>query len=199
MNIQMRNQKLLTKIPGELEHVITCRCNQSCTLGDIENTLQDVRKRTNIGKYCQFRSSSFKEKQTLMMELKDKPREKKAEVTKKKNTCHNCGSADHYSNKFPKAKKKVYAIEKVPEKESQTEDSKSDSMGDSTREHLDNDQDSREEFLVEYQEETQIEIQDIRSEAGIPQDTANKKLCKHTQDAKTFFKEWHIYMGQPQI
>ncbi|MBW0533181.1 hypothetical protein O181_072896 [Austropuccinia psidii MF-1] len=42
------------------------------------------------------------------------------------------------------------------------------------------------EFLVEYQEETQREIQDIQLEAGIPQDTANKNLCKYTQDTPTF-------------
>ncbi|MBW0485775.1 hypothetical protein O181_025490 [Austropuccinia psidii MF-1] len=59
-------------------------------------------------------------------------------------------------------------------------------MSDSIREKSDDDQDPREGFLVEYQEETQIEIQDIQLKAGIPQDTSNKNLCKHTQDAKTF-------------
>ncbi|MBW0545019.1 hypothetical protein O181_084734 [Austropuccinia psidii MF-1] len=48
---QMRNQKLLKKMPGGVEHAIKCRWNQSFTLYDISNTLQDVRKRTNIGKY----------------------------------------------------------------------------------------------------------------------------------------------------
>ncbi|MBW0573687.1 hypothetical protein O181_113402 [Austropuccinia psidii MF-1] len=46
MNIQMRNHKLLTQLPGELEHAVKCRCNQNCTLDDIANTLQDIRKRT---------------------------------------------------------------------------------------------------------------------------------------------------------
>ncbi|MBW0491012.1 hypothetical protein O181_030727 [Austropuccinia psidii MF-1] len=59
-------------------------------------------------------------------------------------------------------------------------------MGDAIREPCDNDQDPREELLVEYQEETPLEIQDIQLEAGIPQDTANKTLCKHTQDEQTF-------------
>ncbi|MBW0478938.1 hypothetical protein O181_018653 [Austropuccinia psidii MF-1] len=59
-------------------------------------------------------------------------------------------------------------------------------MGDAIREQPDDDQDPREEFLVEYQEETKIEIQEIQLEAGIPQDTENKKLCKHTQDAQKF-------------
>ncbi|MBW0573924.1 hypothetical protein O181_113639 [Austropuccinia psidii MF-1] len=59
-------------------------------------------------------------------------------------------------------------------------------MGDAIREPSDDDQDPREEFLVEYQEETPLEIQEIQLEAGMPQDTANKNLCKHTQDAQTF-------------
>ncbi|MBW0528819.1 hypothetical protein O181_068534 [Austropuccinia psidii MF-1] len=53
-------------------------------------------------------------------------------------------------------------------------------------EKSDEEQEPREEFLVEYQEEIPLEIQDIQLEAGIPQDTANKNLCKHTQDAQKF-------------
>ncbi|MBW0512293.1 hypothetical protein O181_052008 [Austropuccinia psidii MF-1] len=59
-------------------------------------------------------------------------------------------------------------------------------MGDAIREKFDDDQDPREEFLVAYQKETPLEIQDIQLEAGIPQDTSNKNLCKYTQDAQTF-------------
>ncbi|MBW0570602.1 hypothetical protein O181_110317 [Austropuccinia psidii MF-1] len=161
MNIQMRNHKLLTQLPGELEHAANW-------------------------KFTSYRSSSFKEKQPLRVEFKDKPRERVAEVANKKNSCHNCGSTDHYSNNCPKAKKKVYAIEKVPEEESLTEDSESDSMGDDIREPSDDFQDQREEFLLQYQEESPLEVQDIQLEAGMPQDTANKNLCRHTQDAQTF-------------
>ncbi|MBW0555572.1 hypothetical protein O181_095287 [Austropuccinia psidii MF-1] len=59
-------------------------------------------------------------------------------------------------------------------------------MGNAIGEQSDEEQDPREEFLVEYQEETPLEIQDIQLEANMPQDTANKNLCKHTQDAQTF-------------
>ncbi|MBW0489504.1 hypothetical protein O181_029219, partial [Austropuccinia psidii MF-1] len=59
-------------------------------------------------------------------------------------------------------------------------------MGDAIRAPSDDDQDPREKFLVEYQEETPLEIQDIQLEAGMPQDTVNKNLCKHTQDAQIF-------------
>ncbi|MBW0531947.1 hypothetical protein O181_071662 [Austropuccinia psidii MF-1] len=64
----------------------------------------------------------------------------------------------------------MYTIEKVPEEESPTEDSESDSMGDAIREQSGDYQDPREELLVEYQEETPLEIQDIQLEAGMPQD-----------------------------
>ncbi|MBW0568144.1 hypothetical protein O181_107859 [Austropuccinia psidii MF-1] len=128
MNIQMRNHKLLTQLPGKLEHAVKCRCNQNCTLDDIANTLQDIRKRTNIGKFTPYKSSGLKEKQPFRVEFKDKPKERVAEVAKQRNSCHDCGSTDHYANNCPKAKKKIYAIEKVPEEESPTEDSESDSM-----------------------------------------------------------------------
>ncbi|MBW0553865.1 hypothetical protein O181_093580 [Austropuccinia psidii MF-1] len=59
-------------------------------------------------------------------------------------------------------------------------------MGDPIREQSDEEQDPREEFLVEYQEEEPLEIQGIQLEAGIPQDTSNKNLCKHTQDSQKF-------------
>ncbi|MBW0482133.1 hypothetical protein O181_021848 [Austropuccinia psidii MF-1] len=59
-------------------------------------------------------------------------------------------------------------------------------MGYAIREQSDDDQDQREEFLVEYQEETKLEIQDIQLEAGMTQNTSNKNLCKHTQDAQKF-------------
>ncbi|MBW0478443.1 hypothetical protein O181_018158 [Austropuccinia psidii MF-1] len=124
----MRNHKLLTQLPGELEHAVKCRCNQNCTLDNIANTSQDIRKRINIGKFIPYKSSGFREKQPFRVEFKDKPKERVAEVAKKKNSCHNCGSTDHYASNYPKAKKKVYAIEKVPEAESPTEDSESDSM-----------------------------------------------------------------------
>ncbi|MBW0463887.1 hypothetical protein O181_003602 [Austropuccinia psidii MF-1] len=167
-------------MPRELEYAVKLRCNQICTLDEISNTIQDVRKRKYIEKYYPYKSNGFEEKQPFRVDFKDKPKEKMAEVTKRKNTFHNCGSADHYANNCPKAKKKVYAIEKVPEEESPTEDSESDSMGNAIREQSDDDQDPRAVFLVEYQEETQIEIQDLQLDAGMPQDTANGNFYKHS-------------------
>ncbi|MBW0487498.1 hypothetical protein O181_027213 [Austropuccinia psidii MF-1] len=104
MNIQMRHHKLLTQMPGELEHAVKCRCIHNYTLDDIANTLQDVRKRTHIGKYTPYKGSGFKEKQPFRVELQDKPIERVVEVAKKKNSCHNCGSTGHYSKNYPKEK-----------------------------------------------------------------------------------------------
>ncbi|MBW0514163.1 hypothetical protein O181_053878 [Austropuccinia psidii MF-1] len=144
MKTQMRNHKLLTKMTGELEHAVKFILSQNCTLDDIANTLQDVRKRTNIGKFTPYRSSSFKEKQPFRVEFKDKAKERVAEVAKKKHSCHNCGSTDHYANNCPKAKKKVYAIQKVPEEESPIKDYESDSMGDAIREESDDEKNPKE-------------------------------------------------------
>ncbi|MBW0543936.1 hypothetical protein O181_083651 [Austropuccinia psidii MF-1] len=63
MNIQMRNHKLLTQMPGELEHALKCICNYNCTLDDIENTLQDVRK--NFGSTDHYSSCSKTKKKSM--------------------------------------------------------------------------------------------------------------------------------------
>ncbi|MBW0577142.1 hypothetical protein O181_116857 [Austropuccinia psidii MF-1] len=52
-------------------------------------------------------------------------------------------------------------MEQVPEEESPIEDSQSHSMGDSIREQYVDKQDPTEEFIVEYQKETQIEDLDM--------------------------------------
>ncbi|MBW0488655.1 hypothetical protein O181_028370 [Austropuccinia psidii MF-1] len=135
MNIQMRNHKLLTQMPGELEHAVKCRCNKNFTLDDFAKTLQDVRKRTNIGKYSPYKSIGYKEKQPFRVEFKEKPRERVAEA-------NNC----------LKARKEVYVIEKLPEEESPTEDSETDSMENAIREQSDEEKDPREELHMEYQE-----------------------------------------------
>ncbi|MBW0472956.1 hypothetical protein O181_012671 [Austropuccinia psidii MF-1] len=135
-------------MPGELEHAVKSRFNQCCSLEDIANTLKNLRKRTNIGKYSPYKSSGFRENKPFRVEFRDKPIEIVAEVTKKKSSCHNCGSTDHSANTCTKAKKKVYSIEQVPEEESPIQDSESDSMSDAITEQSDEDQAPREEFLV---------------------------------------------------
>ncbi|MBW0512088.1 hypothetical protein O181_051803 [Austropuccinia psidii MF-1] len=85
-------------------------------------------------------------------------------------------SSEHYANNCPKKKEKVYAIEKFPEEESPTDDSELNCMGDAIREQSDKKKPAREEFIVEYQEEKLLQIQDIQLEAGMKQDIANINL-----------------------
>ncbi|MBW0572926.1 hypothetical protein O181_112641 [Austropuccinia psidii MF-1] len=59
-------------------------------------------------------------------------------------------------------------------------------MGNASREQSDEEQEPREEFLVEYQKETPLKIQDIQLEGGMPQDSSNKNRCKHAPDAQKF-------------
>ncbi|MBW0488093.1 hypothetical protein O181_027808 [Austropuccinia psidii MF-1] len=47
---EMRNHKLLTNLPGDLEHEVKCRCSQEFTWDEISNILQGVRIRTSIGR-----------------------------------------------------------------------------------------------------------------------------------------------------
>ncbi|MBW0551069.1 hypothetical protein O181_090784, partial [Austropuccinia psidii MF-1] len=134
-------------------------------------------------------NTAFKGNATIWVDFQEKPREKVAEVTRKKNSGPNCRSEDHYDNNSAKEKKKVHAIEKVPEEECPTEESESDSKGDSVREKYDEEQDPREESLVEYQEKTPLEIQEIQLEAGMPQNTARKTCAKNTSCIAKIIKE----------
>ncbi|MBW0504264.1 hypothetical protein O181_043979 [Austropuccinia psidii MF-1] len=96
----------------------------------------------------------------------------------------NC-TLDDFANTLQDAKKKVYAIGKVLEEESPTKDSESESVGYAIREQFDDGQDPREELIVEYQEEKSPKIQDIQLKEGMPQETEDKNLCKHTQISRT--------------
>ncbi|MBW0532623.1 hypothetical protein O181_072338 [Austropuccinia psidii MF-1] len=115
-----------------------------------------------------------------------KTNKKRVEEVTKKNSCHNCGSTEHFANNCTNAKKKVYAIEQVPEEEPPAEGSESEYMGDAIRENSDDDQEPKEEFQVEYHKDTQLEIKNIQLEAGMAQDTVKKNLCENTQDAQNF-------------
>ncbi|MBW0586593.1 hypothetical protein O181_126308 [Austropuccinia psidii MF-1] len=106
MNTQMRNHKLLTQMPGELEHAVKCRCRHNCTLDEIAKPLQDVRKRTNIGKYTPYKRSGFKEKKPFRVEFKDKPRERVAEVEKEKKFFSQLWFTKQLCQQLPKGKEK---------------------------------------------------------------------------------------------
>ncbi|MBW0465801.1 hypothetical protein O181_005516 [Austropuccinia psidii MF-1] len=92
---------------------------------------------------------------------------------------------DPYSNSFSNSNKNSYVIQDVPGEETQTEDYDSDSMGNAIKERPWDKIELIEEYLVDYQKETQIEIQEIQLEEGLPKETTNKTFGKNTQDAQT--------------
>ncbi|MBW0505578.1 hypothetical protein O181_045293 [Austropuccinia psidii MF-1] len=61
----MRNHKLLTKLPGDLEHAIKCRCSKESTLDKISTTLQELRIKSSIGRYNTHSTGDKRENQTL--------------------------------------------------------------------------------------------------------------------------------------
>ncbi|MBW0521120.1 hypothetical protein O181_060835 [Austropuccinia psidii MF-1] len=62
---KMRNHKLLTKLPGDLEHEVKCRFSKESTLDEISNTLKEVRIRTSIGIYNTHSTSDNRDNPTL--------------------------------------------------------------------------------------------------------------------------------------
>ncbi|MBW0482011.1 hypothetical protein O181_021726 [Austropuccinia psidii MF-1] len=105
------HERIMTQLPGELEHAVKYMCKKNLTVDDIANTFQYLRKRTNIGKYSPYKGNSFTDKQPFRVE-KDKPRGNVAEVLNKKNSCTNCGPQDHYSNNYQKEKQKNIPLQK---------------------------------------------------------------------------------------
>ncbi|MBW0488741.1 hypothetical protein O181_028456 [Austropuccinia psidii MF-1] len=75
-NNPMRNKKLLIGFSGELEHASIGRCNKDGTVDYISNTLKEVRKKKNIGKYSLYQQNSFREKQNFSDFKKKKPEKK---------------------------------------------------------------------------------------------------------------------------
>ncbi|MBW0513038.1 hypothetical protein O181_052753 [Austropuccinia psidii MF-1] len=112
MNIQIRNHKLLTQMPGELEHALKCIFNHNCTLDDISNTLQELRKRTYIRKYTPYKSNALKEKQPFRAEFKEKPREIVAEVEKKKNLVIPVGQQTTFPTAVQRQRKRSMPLRK---------------------------------------------------------------------------------------
>ncbi|MBW0501058.1 hypothetical protein O181_040773 [Austropuccinia psidii MF-1] len=92
----MRNKKLLTKLPRDLEHAVKCRFSKESTLDEKSTTLQEVRIRKSIGRYNTQSIGDNRENPTL--EGKE-AHDSESEIT---TGIHNCGSPIHYEGNFPK-------------------------------------------------------------------------------------------------
>ncbi|MBW0567456.1 hypothetical protein O181_107171 [Austropuccinia psidii MF-1] len=108
---QMRNHKLLTKLPGHLENSVKCRCSKESTLGEISTTLQEVRMRTSIGRYNTHSTGYKRENTTLQAK---QTHDSESEITR---GFHNCESPNHYAENSPKDREEIFAREEETRKD----------------------------------------------------------------------------------
>ncbi|MBW0471119.1 hypothetical protein O181_010834 [Austropuccinia psidii MF-1] len=62
---EMRNKKLLRKLPGDLEHSVKFRCSKESTLDEISTTLQEVRSSKSIARYNTHSTGDNRDNPTL--------------------------------------------------------------------------------------------------------------------------------------
>ncbi|MBW0545320.1 hypothetical protein O181_085035 [Austropuccinia psidii MF-1] len=120
---EMRNHKFLTKLPGDLEHAVKCRCSKESTLDEISNNLQEGRIRTSIGRYNNHSNGDNRENPTL--EAKG-TNDSDSEIT---TGFHNWESPNHYADNSPKDKEEIFAREGEARKDQEGPESDSDSVG----------------------------------------------------------------------
>ncbi|MBW0550030.1 hypothetical protein O181_089745 [Austropuccinia psidii MF-1] len=119
----MRNHKLLTKLPGDLEHAVKCRCSKESTLDEISTTFQEVKIRTSIGRYNTHCTGDNRENPIL--EAKE-THDSESEITTE---FHNCESPNHYAGSYPKDREETFAREEETRKDQEGHESDSDSVG----------------------------------------------------------------------
>ncbi|MBW0522740.1 hypothetical protein O181_062455 [Austropuccinia psidii MF-1] len=122
---EIRNHKLLTKLPGDLAHAVKCICSKESTLNEISTTLQEVRIRTSIGRYITHGTGDNRENPTL--EARE-THDSESEITK---GFHNCESPNHYAENFAKDREEICAREEETRKDQEGHESDSDSVGNS--------------------------------------------------------------------
>ncbi|MBW0544121.1 hypothetical protein O181_083836 [Austropuccinia psidii MF-1] len=120
---EMRNHKLLTKLPGYLEHAVKCRFSKESTFDEISTTLPEVRIRTSIGRYNSHITGDNRENQTL--EEKE-THDSESDIT---TGSHYCESPNHYAENFPKDREDIFQREKDTRKDQEGHSSDSDSVG----------------------------------------------------------------------
>ncbi|MBW0506192.1 hypothetical protein O181_045907 [Austropuccinia psidii MF-1] len=125
------SQKILPiKIPkkcgGEMEHSLRSRCKEPCSTEESNNVLEDIVKRTKIGR--KWKKLNIKSPKKPFMK-KDKPKEPfkpNTTNTNEQRKCHKCGAMGHLANNFLKKEKinGMVEIEYHNEKEDESDSEK---------------------------------------------------------------------------
>ncbi|MBW0560578.1 hypothetical protein O181_100293 [Austropuccinia psidii MF-1] len=162
----MRNHKLLTKLPRDLEHAVKCRCSKHSTLDEISTTFQEVRIRTYIGRYHTHSTGYNRENPTL--EAKE-AHDSDSEIT---TGFHSCEPPNHYSENSPKDRKEIFAREEKTRKDQEGYESDSDSVGNGCVNNSYSEPNPHEEYLVEFKNHGTEEIGSVHSKRS-------KTMTKH--------------------
>ncbi|MBW0566087.1 hypothetical protein O181_105802 [Austropuccinia psidii MF-1] len=142
---QMRNHKLLTKLPGDFKHAVKFRCSKESTLDEISSTLQEVRSRTSIRRYNNHSTDDNRENPTL--EAKE-THDSESEIT---TGCQNCELPNHYTDNSPKDREEIFSREEETRKDQEGPESDSDSVGNGCGNNSYIEPNPHEEYLVEFQ------------------------------------------------
>ncbi|MBW0547525.1 hypothetical protein O181_087240 [Austropuccinia psidii MF-1] len=108
---EMKNHKLLTKLPGDLENEVKFRCSKESTLDEISTTLQEVRIRTSIGRYNTRNTGNSRENPTL--EAKE-THDSESEITTRSQSCE---SPNHYAENVSIDREDIMEREKEKRKD----------------------------------------------------------------------------------
>ncbi|MBW0553559.1 hypothetical protein O181_093274 [Austropuccinia psidii MF-1] len=168
---ERRNYKLLTKLLGDLEHAVKCRCSKESTLHEISNTLQEVRIRTSIGRYNNHSTGDNRENPTLEA---NKTNDSDSEITTR---FHNLESLNPYADNSPKDRGEMFSREEETTEDQEGHESDSDSVGNGCGNNSYSEPNPHEEYLVEFKNHGIEEIGSVHSQR-------RKPMTKHLDGLK---------------
>ncbi|MBW0587163.1 hypothetical protein O181_126878 [Austropuccinia psidii MF-1] len=168
---EIRNHKLLTKLPGDLEHAVKCRLSKESTLDQISNTLQKVRIRKSIGRYNNHSTGDNRDNPTL--EAKE-THDSESEIT---TGFQNCGSTNQYAENSCKERKEIFEREEETRKDQEGHESDSDSVGNDCGNNSYSEANPHEEYLFEFKNHVTKEIGSVHSRG-------KKPMTKHLDGLK---------------
>ncbi|MBW0546320.1 hypothetical protein O181_086035 [Austropuccinia psidii MF-1] len=167
----MRTYKLLTKLPGVLEHEVKWRFSKESTLDELSTTSQEVRIRTSIGRYNAHTTGDNRENPTL--ESKE-THDSESEIP---TGFHNCELPNHYADNSPKDREEIFSRVEETTKDQEGHESDSDSVRNGCGNDSYSEPNPHEECLVEFKNHGTEEIVSVHSKR-------RKPMTKHLDGLK---------------
>ncbi|MBW0565768.1 hypothetical protein O181_105483 [Austropuccinia psidii MF-1] len=140
----MRNHKLLTKLPGDLDNEFKCRFSKELTLDEISNTFQEVRMKTSTGRYYTHSTGDNRENPTPVAQ---ETHDSESEIT---TGFKSCESTNQYAESTPKDRKEIFARKEETRKYQESHESDSDSVGNGCGNESYSETTPKEEYLVDF-------------------------------------------------